>query len=150
MRPFSELYVRVWADVRCEVAVDRDTLYALLSDIDAWPQWTPGLIAIRRRTSGFAGPGTRFQMVIDHPKFGELKTPNQVYVNEPGCIEWGGGALGAKIRHRFELEPAGPSRTRLRNYEYATNGLALLPFGDFALAHNTRWCEVICERFARG
>lgn len=147
MRPISEFYVRVWADVRCEVATDRDTLYALLSDLDGWPSWTPGLVAIQRRTQGFAAPGTRFRMVIAHPTLGTLRTPNRVYANGPECIEWGGGALGAKIRHAFHLETLGPRRTGLRNLEYATNGLALMPFGAFALAHNRRWNEVICERF---
>jgi len=147
MKPFSELYVRVWADVRCEVATDRDTLYALLSDIDGWPSWTPGILGIERRTPGFAAPGTGFRMVLKHPTFGTMRTGNHMYINGLDCMEWGGGALGAKIRHSFHLEPLGPQRTALRNYEYATNGLALMPFGAFALAHNTRWNEVICARF---
>lgn len=71
------------------------------------------MLAIQRRTQGFAAPGTRFRMVLAHPTLGTMRTPNHVYVNGPDCFEWGGGALGAKVHgagwRRTETRRAGPS-----------------------------------------
>lgn len=138
-----------WIDHEIEVAVAADTLYLLLSDIDRWAEWTPGLRAIKRRGKSAYGPGTRFVMVMDAPGPG-LPLPCVMYENTPRRLEWGGGGLGSCIRHSLELTALGPDRTRLRHREYATGLLALLtwPLRDAAGAHDRRWSEAIVARFA--
>ncbi|MFT3857491.1 MAG: hypothetical protein QM742_08345 [Aquabacterium sp.] len=145
----------IWIDHTNVIETDRDTLYALLCDIDRWPQWTPGLKAIWRfggRDKGLATPGTFFMMSIEVPVLKRLFLPCVMYRNGVDRIEWGGGAMGSTIRHYMELTPAGPGRTRLRHVEGATGLLALAgwPAAGFAHMHDLRWSKAIEARFAGG
>jgi hypothetical protein len=149
MPSLADLTRRTWIDHTCDVHTSAETLYALLSDVDGWPSWTPGLRAIKRREQGFVGPGARFVMHLAHPKFGEVKLPTVMYENQPLRMEWGGGGFGSVIRHSMELTPIDADHTRLRHVEYATGLLALvtLPFEKFAYDHDFRWSETIRTRF---
>jgi|GEM_PF-249385 len=144
-------FKRIWIDYTVEVDASEAELGALLSDIDAWPRWTPGLKAIKRKPSGEFPVGTRFTMVLEMKGLPGLPLPCQLFVKEPRRIEWGGGGLGSIIRHRFELTPLGASRTSLRHVEYATNLLALvtLPAEKAIHGHDRRWSNAIRARFAR-
>lgn len=149
MSSLADLTRRTWIDHTCDVHASAETLYALLSDVDGWPSWTPGLREIKRGTRGFVGPGARFTMVLDHPRFGALKLPIVMYENQPLRMVWGGGGFGSIIRHSFELTAISTNRTRLHNVEYATGFLALLafPLERFAYDHDFRWSETIRTRF---
>lgn len=149
MPSLADLTRRTWIDHTCDVNASAETLYALLSDVDGWPDWTPGLRAIERRNQGFVGSGARFTMHLEHPKLGVLKLPTVMYENQPLRMVWGGGGVGSVIRHSFELLPIDAGRTRLRHVEYATGALALatLPFEKFAHDHDYRWSETIRTRF---
>lgn len=141
-----------WIDHTSVIETDRSTLYALLSDIDDWPRWTPGLKGIRRlgRSEGLASRGDWFLMSLQAPVIQRLFLPCVMIHNDMDRIEWGGGALGSTIRHCFELKPMGRHRTRLRHVESATGLLALaaLPAVKFARAHDLRWSQAIEARFA--
>lgn len=145
---------RTWIDYSVEVAASADELYALLSDLDAWPQWTPGLLGLRRREAPLA-VGARFSMLLSAPVIGRLALPCQLYVLEPTRIEWGGDLLGERlgssIRHRFELQALSPTRTRLRQIECASGLFALLlrPFEHLAHRHDRSWSDAIVQRFAQ-
>lgn len=147
--PFTLPPRHTWIDQTLEIDTDADTLYLLLSDIERWAEWTPGLRAIKRLGRGPVAPGMRFVMVMAGPGPG-LPLPCVVYHNTTGLLEWGGGGLGSCIRHRMELTPLGPGRTRLRHVEYATGLLALLtwPVAKLATAHDERWSAAIAARFA--
>jgi hypothetical protein len=139
--------VRTWIDDSFEVEAGADTLYALLSDIDGWPSWTPGLTAIKRKPGAALTPGGGFTMVLAPG----LRLPCKLYTREPGRIEWGGDLLGSVIRHRFELTALSPTRTRVKHVEYATNLLAVLtlPAEKGIYAHDKRWSKAIQKRFAQ-
>lgn len=147
--PFTLPPRHTWIDRTVEVATDATTLYRLLSDIDGWAGWTPGLRAVRRRGPAGYGPGTRFVMVMAGPGPG-LPLPCVMVQNTPQRLEWGGGGLGSCIRHSLELTPLDGGRTRLRHVEYATGLLALLtwPVAHLATAHDERWTDAIVARFA--
>ncbi|HEX4870410.1 MAG TPA: SRPBCC family protein [Moraxellaceae bacterium] len=149
--PFTLPPRDTWIDHEVEVAADAATLYLLLSDLDNWPAWTPGLRAIRRWRRGPMRPGQRFVMVLDGPGPG-LPLPCTVYRSEPLHLEWGGGALGSVIRHSLTLKPLDAGRTLLRHREYATGLLALAtrPVARLARAHDERWSAAIVARFAGG
>ncbi|MFT3921170.1 MAG: SRPBCC family protein [Myxococcales bacterium] len=144
-------FKRIWIDYTVEVDASEAELSALLSDIDHWPSWTPGLKAIKRKSNGDFGVGTHFVMVLEVKGLPGLPLPCELFVKEPRRIEWGGGALGSVIRHRFELTSLGPTRTSLRHVEYATNLLALvtLPAEKGIHGHDRRWSNAIRARFAR-
>lgn len=142
-------FQRTWIDETFELDAAQEAVFALLGDIDGWPRWSPGVRDVRRRVGALA-PGTRFALVLDAGPlpFG-LSLPCVVFSLEPARIEWGGGAGSAKIRHRFELTPAGQGRTRVRHVEYATGALALisLPIERLAHAHDARWSRAIRRHF---
>ncbi|MFM2416236.1 MAG: Polyketide cyclase / dehydrase and lipid transport [Pseudomonadota bacterium] len=137
--------VRIWFDETREVDTSASELFALLGDLDAWPSWTPGLKAIKRKPGPIV-PGTHFTMVLAPA----IALPCKLYVSEPGRVEWGGDFLGSVIRHRFELTALSPTRTRLRHVEYATNLLAFFTLAVERVihAHDLRWTRAIEKRFA--
>jgi hypothetical protein len=140
----------IWIDYTCDVQTDIDTLYALLSDIDKWPQWTPGLRSIRRwRSRGIAKAGTVFLMSMDAPLIKAIAMPSMVVQNERHRIEWGGGMLGSRIVHFMELTSLSSQTTRLRHVEYATGLLAIFarPAANFVHQHDLRWSHAIQARF---
>jgi hypothetical protein len=147
--PFALPPRQTWIDHTSDISTDVDTLYALLSDIDRWPAWTPGLRFIKRFGKGFAKPGTFFLMTLDAPIVKRLVLPNVVYRNDRERIEWGGGALGSMIRHSMELTALDSRTTRLRHLEYSTGLLAIAawPAANFAHQHDLRWSQAIEARF---
>lgn len=140
-----------WIDHTCTVAADVDAVFALLSDMDRWPEWVPGMLAIRRRGSAPPVAGCFFLMTLAAPRLGRLWLPNVVYRLDRNVIEWGGGLAGAGIRHGFELMPLGDGATRVRHYEYATGLLRVLaaPAAGFAYRHDRRWSDTLVSRFQR-
>ncbi len=152
MTPFTIPPRDTWIDRTSEVHTDRDTLYALLSDIDHWPDWVPvlsSLVRLRQR-QGKAEPGAMFVMTLKAPVIGRLVLPCVMYQNTPERMEWGGGALGSTIRHYMELTPMGPGRTRVRHVEQASGALAVLgwPARGFAGRFNGQWSQALEDRFA--
>lgn len=141
---------QTWIDHTSDLPADIDTVYALLSDIDRWPQWTPGLRAIHRRQRGFAAPGSFFLMTLEAPIVRRLVLPNVVYRNDRQRIEWGGGLLGSVIRHSLTLTPIDRHTTRLRHLEYSSGLLCLAawPAAGFAHMHDLRWSRAIEAHFA--
>ncbi len=141
---------RDWIDLTLDVDASPQTLFALLSDLDTWQAWTPGLVAIWRDRSRAVAVGSRFVMVLAFPVLRRLVLPCQVYVWQPDCLEWGGGPSWSGVRHRLELAPLPDGRTRLRHVEFATGMLAplLWPFEGFAYRHDRSWSEAIRARFA--
>lgn len=149
--PFTLPPRDTWIDRTSEIPTDIDTLYALLSDLDRWPEWTPGLRAILRRRKGAMTPGDAFLMVLEAKGIGGLPLPCTVYRNERNHLEWGGGALGSVIRHSLELTAIDDRTTRLRHVEYATGLLVVLtrPVARLARGHDMRWSDAIEARFRR-
>lgn len=148
-KPFTLPPMQTWIDHTSVIQTDIDTLYALLSDIDQWPAWTPGLRSIKRFKRGFAAPGSFFLMTLDAPIIKRLILPTVVYRNDRDRIEWGGGALGSTIRHFMELTALDRKTTRLRHVEYSTGLLCIgaFPAAGFARMHDLRWSRTIEERF---
>jgi hypothetical protein len=142
-------YRRTWIDHTSELAASAETVSALLSDMDGWPSWTPGLSAIRRKKSPLA-VGSKFGMVLRMKGTPPVYLPCEVTQLSPKVIEWGGGLGSSVIRHRFEIEAVGPTRCRVRHLEYATGVLALLarPIEKLAYAHDLGWSKAIERRFA--
>lgn len=148
-KPFTLPPRQTWIDHTSVIQTDIDTLYTLLSDIDNWPSWTPGLRSIKRFSRGFAAPGSFFLMTLDAPIIQRLVLPTVMYCNDRHRIEWGGGALGSAIRHFMELTALDGRTTRLRHVEYSTGLLCIgaFPAANFARKHDLRWSRTIEERF---
>jgi uncharacterized protein YndB with AHSA1/START domain len=149
--PHIHGYHRIWIDHTSEVAAPLAKVMALLSDLDQWASWTPGLSEVRRDKSKPVSVGTRFTMRIKPAAFHPpLPVPCKLLRLEPTLIEWGGDALGSEVRHRFELKELSATRTRVRQLEYATKVMALL--GRIAepgiLRHDLRWQKALGTRLA--
>src|SRR4051812_40803403 len=105
---------RTWIDHTSELAASADSVFALLSDIDGWPSWTPGLPAIKRRGMGTPRVGSAFTMVIKPAGLPKTLVPCKLIALEPNFVEWGGGFGNPVIRHSFSVEPLSPLRCRVR------------------------------------
>jgi hypothetical protein len=142
-------YRRVWIDHTSELATSAESVHALLLDIDNWPQWTPGLNAIRRNKQQAFAPGCKFAMIVQPKGAPPTYVPCVVTSVTPGLIEWGGGIGRSVVRHRFEIEALGPSRCRVRQLEFATGILAVLarPIERFVYAHDLAWSKALEQRF---
>lgn len=140
---------RVWIDHTSELNADVDEVEALLRDIDRWPSWTPGLLAVRRRDHGPIRHKSRFTMVLKPKGALPAAIPCKVLRLEPGILEWGGGIAGSMIRHSFQYEAIEGGGTRVRHLEYATGLLDHLtrPVEHIAARHDRAWSEALEARF---
>ncbi|MDH5671297.1 MAG: SRPBCC family protein [Myxococcales bacterium] len=140
---------RTWIDYEVDVHAGAEELGQLLGDLDGWPAWTPGLLRIERVDEGPVRVGLRFRMVVRLGKGPTLTLPCEVYTWEARRLEWGGGFVGGKVRHFFEIEPLGAEQSRVRQVEYATGVLALVawPFEAHCHAHDRGWSDALVERF---
>lgn len=141
---------RTWIDHTSELAASAETVFALLRDIDNWPSWSPGLIALKRKDSGELRVGSRFVLVLKMKGAPKTSLPCKILKLQPNYIEWGGGFPGSMIRHRFEVSPITAQRARVRHVEYATGLLALLslPVEKLAYRHDLAWSRALEKRFA--
>jgi hypothetical protein len=144
-------YHRIWIDHTTEVEAPLASVMTLLADLDQWAVWTPGLTEVQRDKHKPVQVGMRFTMRVKPAAFHPpLPVPCKLLRLEPSLIEWGADALASVVRHRFELTELSATRTRVRQYEYATNVMALL--GRIAepgiLKHDLRWQEALGTRLA--
>ncbi len=141
---------QVWIDHSATLRVGAEELHALLSDIDGWPSWTPGLLAILRLNKREKPRvGTPFVMVLKLKGAPPVPVPCVLLTLTPNVIEWGGGGLGSVIRHRFEISARGEGRAELRQLEYATGLLKQLtrPIAHLAAKHDLAWSREIERKF---
>jgi uncharacterized protein YndB with AHSA1/START domain len=146
----SRLLHRTWIDHSFDVAAPPARVFALMSDLDAWPRWVPDMASIWRRQRP-VGIGTSFAMVLAFPWLRRVVLPCTVSRWEPELLEWGGGFPGSIVRHRFELQALPSGDTRVRHLEYATGLLALLfrPFEPFAHRFDSGWSQALSAALAR-
>ncbi len=146
------LFRRTWIDHTCQLDASLDTVSALLRDVDGWPDWSPGVVAITRKDSGPPTVGSKFSLRVQMPGSRAMSLPCKVYQWDRERLEWGGGMPGSVIRHSMELTSTGEHGCSLRHVEYATNLLALfcLLTEKSAYAHDRKWSDAIEARFARG
>lgn len=140
---------RVWFDHTSELAADVGTVEALLTDVDGWPRWTPGLMSIRRSDRAPLTVGSGFMMMLKPAGAPPAALPCKVTRLEPGVIEWGGGFAGGQIRHRFEYEAIDAQHCRVRHLEYATGWLERVarPIEGIASRHDRLWSDALEARF---
>lgn len=141
---------RVWIDHTSELRVGAEELHALLSDIDGWPSWTPGLRAILRwNQAKEVRVGSFFCMLLKLKGAPPAPVPCSVFTLTPNVIEWGGGIGSSVIRHRFEIVSKGSGKSQLRQLEYATGLLALItrPIEKLAGNHDLAWSLAVERKF---
>ncbi|MDB4986733.1 MAG: hypothetical protein JWN04_1911 [Myxococcaceae bacterium] len=142
---------RTWIDHTVDVEASTGDVYDLLTDIDGWPSWTPGLTRIKRNGKGPWKVGQKFTMYIKPASFHPpLPVPCETFELSPGRIVWGGGIPGSVIRHSFEIGALGESRSRVRQLEFATNLLAVLALvaEPGIHKHDLRMQNALRDRFA--
>lgn len=128
-------------EVEAEASPER--VWAVLSRVEAWPRWHPGIGFAALR--GELRPGTRLDWRGDGMRIRSVLEE----VEAPRRISWTLRTLGARGVHRWTLEPAGEGRTRILSEE-AWEGLAvrfLRPTLRRTLtASRTAWLERLRDR----
>jgi hypothetical protein len=116
-------------ELRAEVEIDADpgTVWSVLMDFGAYPEWNPFIDPI----AGDHAVGARLRLRIQPPDSRGTRLTPRVTVFEPGRVFGWLGSLGVPRifdgAHRFELEPLdGGRRTRFVQSE-RFRGI-LLPF----------------------
>lgn len=140
------MFKRTWIDEAVTVGTSAEQLHMLLKDIDAWPSWTRGLKAIKRKPGSAVQVGTRFTMVLAPG----IPLGCQMYAYDANRMEWGGGIGRSVVLHSFEITAIDAQRCQLRHLEYATGILAVLamPLERGIYAYDHRWTQTIVARFA--
>jgi hypothetical protein len=116
-------------DLRAEIEIDADpaTVWAVLSDLEAYPDWNPFIDPIE----GEMAVGTRLRVRIHPPGSRGMTLKPRVTVSEPERTFGWLGSLGIPHvfdgAHRFELEPLdGGRRTRFVQSEHFRGALVPL------------------------
>jgi hypothetical protein len=135
--------------LRFEVEVDAppDRVWRILSRVEAWPRWHPGVgFAVLR---GELAPGTRLDWRGDGMRIRSVLEE----VVESRRLAWSFRTLGARGFHQWTLEPAGGKRTRVRSEE-GWNGLAVRflkgTLRRTLTASRTAWLERLRDRAEGG
>ena len=85
-----------------DVAAPPDRVWAVMSDIERWPQWTPSVTSIRPLSKGPLGLGSR--ALIRQPKLPPAVW--KVVAHEPGrSFTWTSGAPGLRVTAHHFIEP---------------------------------------------
>ena len=98
--------------VTVEIAAPADRVWAVLTDVERWPEWTETVTSVKRLDGGPLRPGSRAK--IDQPKIPE--TEYVVTELDSGrSFTWAatGPGVTTTARHDVEALPDGSSRVTL-------------------------------------
>ncbi|MFN2567728.1 MAG: SRPBCC family protein [Gemmatimonadaceae bacterium] len=97
---------------RIEVAAPPANVWAVMTDVERWPEWTPTVTSIERLDGGPLGVGSRVR--IRQPRL-PVATWTVTAPEPDWYFEWQSEAPGVRsvAGHRIELAGAGASRIAL-------------------------------------
>lgn len=101
-----------------------EEVFRFFKDVEKWPSWTKAIKKAYRKSEGDWRVGFKLGFASDL-----LPMPLEVKViefEEGRRIAWGMRNPVATIIHRFDFEPSGDRRCRVRHTEYAEGLFAIL------------------------
>lgn len=97
--------------VKVDIAAPLERVWAALSDVESWPEWTPTVTSVRRLDEGPLRPGSRARIV--QPRIPEAEYVVTALV--PGrSFTWEASAPGVLTTARHDAEPLPGGGTRVR------------------------------------
>ena len=100
-----------------DISASQAAVWAILSDLTAYPQWNPALQPETVPARLQAGVQIRL-CAAPNTAYKRFFTAEILDVIPPAVLVWQGGQAGVfEGIHCFELEPLGPNQTRLLNSE---------------------------------
>jgi uncharacterized protein YndB with AHSA1/START domain len=98
-------------EVTVEIDADPSTVWAALTDVERWPEWTRSVTAVQRLEDGPLGLGSTAS--VQQPRL--TKTVYTVTEFEAGrSFAWAAGAVGVKTVAAHYLVPRGEDGTDVR------------------------------------
>src|SRR5690242_19239509 len=102
------------------VAAAPERVFALLSDVAAWPDWQDHVRSVE--VTGALAVGTTFRW----RSRGVTITSTVEVLERPRTIGWSGRAVGTRARHVWHLEPTADGGTLVRTEESMSGWLPRL------------------------
>ena len=94
-----------------EVLASPEAVWDTLTDLESWPQWSPGVKAVT--TQGPFAVGSRFEW-----KAGPGRIKSEVVASDrPSRAAWRGRTFGITAVHAWTMEPRGPATTHVHSAE---------------------------------
>ena len=87
-----------------EIAAPPETVWAVMIDVERWPEWTDSIARVERRDHGPLASGSR--VVIRQPKLPPA-TWQVTEVDQGRSFSWISRAPGVLVTARHEIAPAG-------------------------------------------
>ena len=102
--------------ISVDIAAPPERVWAVMSDAERWPEWTPSVTSIKRLDTGPLRIGSRIR--IKQPKF--MAAVWTVTALEDGrAFTWVTSAPGTTITARHSLEPIGDGTRATLSVQYA-------------------------------
>ena len=96
--------------VQREIQAPPDKVWTVMTDVEAWPEWTASIASMERLDDAPFGVGSRVR--IRQPKFPAVVWRVTDY--EPGrYFAWGTSSAGMKVTAGHRIDPAGSGRSRV-------------------------------------
>lgn len=144
------LFENVMIDETMELDASAEEVFALLKDIDNWPNWVRAIEKSYANSKGDWRVGYKitFKANIAPIPLSNLKI---VDYQEGRVMEWGIRSPVLNFGHRFEVTPLGKNKCRLRQSEGGTGILSFLtkPANGLVAKFDTAWGEDIRAYFAK-
>ncbi|MBM9509007.1 SRPBCC family protein [Actinacidiphila acididurans] len=101
--------------VRCTIGVDRPPaeVYAVLGDVESWPQWLPTVTSVRRTEPGDGGgPGPSGAFRVKQPRL-PVATWRVTRAAAPYTFTWVNARGGVTVTAGHVIEPDGAGGSRV-------------------------------------
>ena len=139
--------------ISVEIAAPAEQVWAVMSDLEAWPSWAPTVTSVRLLDDGPPQVGSRAK--IAQPKLPQTEYTITALV--PGrSFTWEATGPGVRTIARHQIEPLGPDRSRVRlsvtqsGWLGSVMGRFYRGLTDRYLAAEAEGLRARCERPAAG
>jgi len=111
-------------DYSTDVDASAKDVFAFFKKLDQWTSWNSAVKSAAPKSTGEWGVGFKISF---EPEFLPFPLVTKIIgYQEDRLIEWGIRTPIATLVHRFDFEPRGKNRCRVRHREYAEGLLAVL------------------------
>ena len=131
------------------IAAPVEAIWAVLSDVERWPEWTPSMTEVRRLDDGPFAVGSRALVVQPRLRPATLRVTE---FDPPRSFTWDSATPGVRFSgvHRIEVVPGGGRVTLGADFTGPLAWVVRLFYGGLVVRYVTTEAEILKRRVEGG